>query len=117
VAKNTGLSCSPQASRKRHRRTSECAGSASSRGARRSETVISGKETGSRKTVHSGAQASGVPFGNAGDQVGGPGQRQRGRKAATIVTISRSSRRRFNASSIGSLVETPPRDRMCLPAA
>ena len=32
--------------------------------------------------MHSGAQVSGVPFGNAGDHVGGPGQSQRGRKAA-----------------------------------
>ena len=33
------------------------------------------------KAVHSRAQVSGVPFGNAGDEVGGPGERQRGREA------------------------------------
>ena len=31
--------------------------------------------------MHSGAQVSGVSFGNAGNQVGGPGESQRGRKA------------------------------------
>ena len=35
-----------------------------------------------RKTEHAGAQVAGMPFGNAGDQVGGASQGQRGRKAA-----------------------------------
>ena len=32
--------------------------------------------------MHSGAQASGLSFGHTGDQIGGPSQSQRGRKAA-----------------------------------
>ena len=32
--------------------------------------------------MHSGAQVSGVSFGNTGDQVGSPSQSQRGRKAS-----------------------------------
>src|SRR3546814_19554851 len=35
-----------------------------------------------REATHSGAQVSGMPFGNAGDQIGGPSPSQRGRKAA-----------------------------------
>ena len=34
------------------------------------------------KIMHSRAQLSGVSFGNTGDQIGGPGQRQRGRESA-----------------------------------
>jgi len=35
-----------------------------------------------RKTVHAGAKLAGVPFGNAGDEVGGARQRQGAGKAA-----------------------------------
>ncbi len=34
-----------------------------------------------RKTMHADTQDSGVPLGNTGDQVRGPGQSQRGREA------------------------------------
>src|SRR5712675_2106393 len=62
-----------------------------------------------RKTVHAGAQASGVPFGNAGDQVGGAGQGQRGRKAADDRDDLAFQPETIQGLVDRSLVETAPR--------
>jgi hypothetical protein len=41
-----------------------------------------GRSDRKAKTMHSDAQVPGVSFGNSGDQVGGPSESQRDRKAA-----------------------------------
>jgi MFS family permease len=61
--------------------------------------------------VHSSAQVSGLSFGNAGDQVGGPGQRQGGRKTADDRDDRSFQPERLQGFLNRSPVETPPRDR------
>ena len=60
--------------------------------------------------MHSGAQVSGVSFGNAGDQVGGPSESQRGRKAADDRDDLPFQPERLQGFVDRPLVETPPRD-------
>ena len=60
--------------------------------------------------MHSGAQVSGVSFGNAGDQVGGPSQCQRGRKTIDDRDDLPFQPKRLQGLINRSLVETPPRD-------
>lgn len=59
--------------------------------------------------MHSGAQVSGVSFRNAGDQVGSPGQSQRGRKAADDRGDLPFQPERLQGFINRALVETPPR--------
>ena len=59
--------------------------------------------------MHAGAQASRVPFGNAGDEVGGPRQCQRARKATDDRDDLALQPERHQGFIDGSLVETPPR--------
>ena len=60
--------------------------------------------------MHSGAQVSGVSFGNTGDQVGAPSERQRGRKATDDRDDLPFQPERLQGFINRSLVETPPRD-------
>ena len=60
--------------------------------------------------MHSGAQVSGVSFGNTGDQVGGPSQSQRGRKAIDDRDDLPFQPERLQGFIDRSLVEIPPRD-------
>lgn len=60
--------------------------------------------------MHAGARGCGVPFGNAGDQVGGPGQSQGARKATDGRYDLPFQPERNQGLIDWSLVETPPRD-------
>ena len=80
-------------------------------------TVISGSGDRKREAVHPGAQVSGVSLGDAGDQVGGPRQRQRGREAADDGDDLPLQPDGFRASSIGPLSRPRRETQMCLPAA
>ena len=66
--------------------------------------------------MHAGSQLSGVPLGNAGDEVGGPSESQRGRKATDDcddLPLQSERLQRLPDRSLfiqRSLVETPSRD-------
>src|SRR4051812_43606407 len=62
------------------------------------------------KTMHAGAQGSGVSFGNTGDQVGGPSESQRGRKSTDGRNDLPFQPERLQGFINRSLVEIPPRD-------
>ena len=60
--------------------------------------------------MHSGAQFAGVSFGNAGDEIGGPGQRQRCREATDDRgNLAFQSVRRHGVID-GALAHASPRD-------
>ena len=109
--------CAAQTSRTQPR-SQRCAGSASSRGCQSNETVISGMATGRGKLCIPARRLAGVPFGNAGDQVGGPGQSQRGRKAADdrddLAAPARAASRLHRSVPCR---DRAARRRMCRPAA
>ena len=60
--------------------------------------------------MHSGAQVSGVAFGDTGDQVGAASESQRGRKAADDRRDLPLHPERLQGFINRSLVETLPRD-------
>src|SRR4029079_17204218 len=60
------------------------------------------------KTMHSDAEISGVSFGNTGNQVGGPGERQRSRKAADDGDDLPCESERRQSVVNRSFVETAP---------
>ena len=75
-----------------------------------------GRGDGQEKTLHSGSQFSGVPFGNTRDHVGGPSEGQCGRKTTDdrdYLPFQPERFQRFSNRSLfiyRSLVETPPRN-------
>ena len=60
--------------------------------------------------MHSGAQVSGVSFGNSGDQVRGPSQSQRGRKATDDRDHLAFESERLQGFINRPPIETAPRD-------
>ena len=58
--------------------------------------------------MHPGAQVAGVSFGDTGDQVGGPRQSQRGRKATDTHDDLPFHPERLQGVIDRSLGETPP---------
>src|ERR1041385_6647146 len=64
---------------------------------------------GQRKAHHPGAQVAGMALGNAGNQVGGPGERQRRGKAAYDGDDLAREPKRLKRAVDRSLVQAPSR--------
>ena len=67
--------------------------------------------------MHAGAKVSGLPLGNAGDQVGGARESESGRKTADDGDDLPFQAEGSKASSIGPLPRPRREMKICLPAA